>query len=404
MRNLIFSSLVLFVFTLFSCEDNDELTITINEISSLEIKVVDKDKKPLENADVILTDVRTQTIILNETTDNTGICKLDKILQGTYKCIVRAKKDGVTYQVSSVFQTFAKDKKVVEYSPFSNVGNINIIATTEGVPVADFTKYTVAVVSYNYSIRYVDEIKRYAQFTTNLDKDGKVQISDVPADNSYKVYIYKGDDIYASSSYFSMTKKDLDIPLLFNIGTLNITLEGEVAKFSDYDVAIVAHTYSDMSIEYIKSNTLFSAKLDDNGKATISEILKEKGYRVFLIKDNNVYDYKNFYISNNTLDISFITRTLTVNVSGINKNPENFSIALTKNRVSNISSLESEAILVGKLNTEAKVIFSELPLIDDSYYYYAYLYKDNKIYDNSSIYMGSSNNNLSTTIYTYINE
>lgn len=399
MKKLNLLILMLTALFLFSCEKNDDITVSINECGSLELRIIDNEKRPVENAHITLMDVESESILIkDEVLGIEGIYKMDKILQGSYKCFISVERDGKEYVMTSYFQIFTKDNKVVEYNPFSNTGIINVSAKISGAN--DITQYSLAIVPYNGIITTsVDEVKENAFIIKNLNENGKLTISDIPADLSYVVYIYKDNIIYNSST-FSKTKKDQDIFVAFNVGTLNVNIGGEVADYNKYDVIVTPYMSSNVQINEIKRNTLFSGKSDSDGKITFKEVPYSTSYTVFLVKNDIIYNSYSFNINNQSSNVSLNVGSISVKVQGSITNPTSYSIALTQSSYSDLSSIKKVAFADGKLDANANIKFTELSLYNyQGSSYYIYLYKDNKIYNSDWNNWYSADE--SRTIYIY---
>jgi len=391
---------------LYSCEKNDDITVSINESGSLEMKIVDNEKNPIENAEVQLYDLETKAILLEETTDGTGIIKMDKILQGSYSSFIKVKKEGKIYTLQSYFQIFTNDHKAVEYNPFANSGKVKI-SVTSSIPVQDFTKYMVALVPYEYPYSDVEFIKRYAYYLSPLGSEGGVDFDGVPADKQYRVVIYKENFIYGES-LFVKTKDEQDISVTLYHGTVSVKTLGTVADYTKYDIYVTKNSFNNDIVENIKQSALFSGKLDTDGNLEISELVIGS-YYIYLAKGDVLYYSTNFYI-----DINYPYSNVTVKVGSITLNvdgyyplgKDKYSLAITRQDIgtnTSVESLKSGAITYKNLTADAEIKFTELPFVQNgSSYIRAVLYRGNKIYD----YYGVSWYDLDTysNIYFYVNE
>lgn len=371
----------------FSCDKNDDITVTINESGSLEMKIVDDDKKPVENAVVTLIDVNTGSMIIKEETNPNGIFELEKILQGSYKCFISTEKGGKMYTITSYFQIFSNIKKTVEYNPFSNLGKVNVSVNIRGT-VKDITKYIVAVVPMDRYINDISVIKKSAYFSAPLNEKGEVQISNIPADRQYILCAYKDNDIYTYQS-FLMEKKEIEVPLSFEVAELNVTVDGEIANYGAYEVLITPYLSYISDVTEIRANTLYSGKLDSKGKITITDLVKSRDYNVYLVKDNKVFDVSNFYFNGGSLskDVTLKVGSISIKVQSNISNLANYYIALSRNYSSDVNTLKDQAFANGKLDSNANIKFTELPTLgylNNSFY--MHLYKDNKVYDYSYYY------------------
>lgn len=408
MKKINLAFLLLVSLFLSSCAE-DDITVTINESGSLEIKLVDDEKKPLNGVELSLKEMSSGSVIYSETLDDSGVLKIDKVLQGSYLCSVRVMREGKEYTTFSYFQIIAKDHKQIEINPFSNSGKLSVNVTAQGT-VRDFTKYTAILLPYDqsYGVSY-EQAKAYAYYIGNLDADGKIDFAAVPANKNYSLLIYNTNKDLCGSANLAKTKVEQTIPIVISVCQLNVSIEGIIEDYSKYDVLVTKYLSGNEGIENIKASALYSGKADTQGKISFFEMNAGENYNAYLIRDNKIYYRSDFYSSSSGIkEISLSVGSITLQVNGsFPMGKENYSVGIVRGSSSSINSLGdlmAKAFTMGQLNASGIVKFTELPLFNlYQSSCYTYLYKGDKLYTNYD-YFSWYDINKDASVYLYAND
>lgn len=198
------ASLFILSLMISSCQE-DELTVTINQTGHVNIKVVDNNKNPIENANVFFSYGSGANI--SEGISDANGNYVGKLLQGSYYCFSTVIKGNVTYiSEAKIVQAFAGESNSYEINPYSNIGNVSLTfrdyygqTTIPGLNVA----LVEESVAYFENIE-IGNIAEKAQFIGKISNDKTVLFSDVPASQYYIIFIYDANKFYSSISQNSV--------------------------------------------------------------------------------------------------------------------------------------------------------------------------------------------------------
>ena len=197
----------------------DDVTVTINESGYINVKVVDNDNKAIEGAMVEI--YWSSNVILKGITDASGMYIPEKMLQGSYYCVVSYTKREIEYQERKEVQVIAGEYKTVTINPFANSGNLNIqLESPDGRPVPELN---VLILPRDFYRTSIDECIAAAFFTGKVDSQKKISFVEIPTGN-YRAWIYDDDKkiyrTYDSDSYIQIERgktKDRTIRVDLNI-------------------------------------------------------------------------------------------------------------------------------------------------------------------------------------------
>lgn len=195
--NLFLILILCFVFV--SCE-KDEITVNLNQSGTVEVKTVGLNNEPLVDATVKIGDDNYP--LLEGKTDDKGIYKSEKLLQGHYTCYVQAVEGKVTYFDSKKVQIVTNENKKIELNPFANVGDIVVTLLDYYYSRPLNGTFNVALVPYNIYPVSIEDIKSAAHFVLTTTSDGKVTFPKVPARITYQVFVFDSNRLY--STYYNL--------------------------------------------------------------------------------------------------------------------------------------------------------------------------------------------------------
>ena len=183
-----------------SCEKHsDSIIVTINESGYVNVNVVDNDNKAIEGATVVIYDGR---IIFEGVTDASGVYTPEKMLQGSYYCIVSFTKREIVYQDRKEIQVIAGETKTISINPFANSGNLNVqLESPDELPIPELN---VLILYRDFYRNSIDECIAEAIFKGRVDSQKKISFVEIPTgyyvvgiyDDNKKVYRTYDTDSY----------------------------------------------------------------------------------------------------------------------------------------------------------------------------------------------------------------
>lgn len=191
---------LLFVVALISCqkaEYPDNLTVLINESGTLSFNVLDNENVGIENAHIRVYSHSSGITLIEDSTDASGIFNSGSLLQGEYSCYVSAKKNGLTYTENWGFQIIAGETKSIEVKPYLNVGDVELsIIDYYSFDSIPFLKVALLNDYYNNNEIDFDNVISESLFLGETNIEGKVVFKDIPAGESYHVFLYYDNTNY----------------------------------------------------------------------------------------------------------------------------------------------------------------------------------------------------------------
>jgi hypothetical protein len=189
---------------LFSCKKDDSkfpdtLTVNVNQSGTIYVKVTDNNNVSFKGAVVaVFSSLSNGVMIYSDSTNESGICNLGKVLQGEYYCTVTAKSNNKYFVASKYFQVIAGEKKVIELKPFLNVATVKIkIENSYSVPISNVNVALIPHPNYSNVQYYYNDLLNEAYNIGVTDADGLVIFNNVPSGSmEYSILAY-----YDSSHY-----------------------------------------------------------------------------------------------------------------------------------------------------------------------------------------------------------
>ena len=188
-----------------SCEKYpDDITVTINRSGYIKVNVVDSDNNAIEGAVVKIYD---NNVSFEGVTDDLGMYAPEKMLQGSYYCVVSFTKREIVYREQKEIQVIAGESKSIKINPFANSGNLNIqLVSPNELSIPDMNVLLLPRDFYRSSI---DECIAEALFKGKVDSQKKISFVEIPTGN-YQVWLYDDNKkvyrTYDSDSYIHIER------------------------------------------------------------------------------------------------------------------------------------------------------------------------------------------------------
>jgi len=210
MKKLFLFPLLTFIILMSSCDKYpDKMTITINRQGTVLTTVLDKDKLPVEGAEVSINNNGSgwESDNWKGITDSSGKWKSESLLEGNYNFYATLKKGKVTYYDRKLIQVIAGQEKTLTLEPFSNSGDVTLAVTDYyGEAINDIN---VSLIQY-YQEFDIENIQSVAHFTGVTNSNGIVKFTDIPVEVQYRAVVYDNQRIFdVSSNSVNSTKGEV---------------------------------------------------------------------------------------------------------------------------------------------------------------------------------------------------
>lgn len=207
MKKLAFLFLVLIA--LVSCEEDNDLTVTINESGSLKVQVFDFSEGAYGGAYVNLVSFNGNNsyVIHTDSTNNNGVCTIKDVLQADYRLDVETKdSENRLYAETKLIQVVAGKEKTVEMNPFKISGEVILeFKDSNDEPYAGLNVALIPTRYYDPGNMTHEEFLEGAYYTGVTNGGGQLSFENVPykklnSVHYYTVYVYLDED---EASYYS---------------------------------------------------------------------------------------------------------------------------------------------------------------------------------------------------------
>ena len=210
MRNYQKLFILLFISAaLFSCQKDHDLNVSVNESGTFKVTTLDTADNGMANACVEIIALNSGNVVLRDSTGQSGVCTIDPLNQGTYKCRVFAPLDRSEYIINEHFQGIAGQTETLELHPMQNAGKATIKVIDSENDTA-FANVKVAVRPYlrigmNEENSF-EKIMKDAFYLSKTDANGIVVFEKIPVTGSkprprfYSIVTYIDEEHYNPAS------------------------------------------------------------------------------------------------------------------------------------------------------------------------------------------------------------
>lgn len=194
---------------LVACEEDNDVTVTINESGDLKVNVFDLSEEGFAGATIQVNRYNGDNYytVFTDSTKSNGECVFNDVLQDEYRVYVLAtdEQDRV-YGESQLIQVIAGKEKTLEMNPFMLSGEVSLqFMDNEENP---YINLNVALLPYNYyqgEDNTHEEFLEDAYYTGSTNTQGEVTFNNVPYRGlnyayQYTVYVYTDE---SQARYFS---------------------------------------------------------------------------------------------------------------------------------------------------------------------------------------------------------
>lgn len=209
-------TLLLFLAALMlSCEDNKDLDVTLNESGTFKVTALDTADNGMANARVEIVALSSGNVVYYDSTNEKGVCSVNSVNQGNYKCKILAPLGRKEYLTEKNFQIIAGERKSLTLYPMKNAGNATVkvlkhedSTNIENINVALIPQVRMASEEYHF-----ERVKEKAFFISETDANGEVLFDNVPITGDsprplrYSVLVFFDEkDYYYANENFEIIK------------------------------------------------------------------------------------------------------------------------------------------------------------------------------------------------------
>jgi|GEM_PF-2772282 len=188
---------------LTSCYDNT-LVDPGKGYSNLIVKVLNKEKLPAKNAEVVIKKFIGNSYEQNEalpfikdSTNNDGELKT-KLLEGEYLIEARIYKSLAYYSDVKALQMIGGLDRNFELSPYNNVGKLSfIIQNSKRKNISNINVSLISIV-FEFPKKNLNDYLSYDFLTSTTDTSGQVTFNDIPDNYSFGLVVFYNDSLFYS--------------------------------------------------------------------------------------------------------------------------------------------------------------------------------------------------------------